>query len=347
LGVATGAGLYAHWFCDTTAAAAPLAMTPSALPQATKSAIARVSELVAMFDDSVKSCVAPQCEPSTPLPGPGVPLRVALMAPPGAGGALVHMLLNATLGDAARSTVHLVSTSRVPPYSGGAGGERTHGYDRIVRLLRKPVENALALAAEEHAHPAAAAAPAGKAKKKKKRVRGGAVELPTAALHARQIIRWHCRLNNAADAHTPVFTLDVDRMLMEPEPVVAAVARFVTAERVVVSGDAVKAAVDHVLVRGGGAALLPPAQVFASLTPDGIAQVVVALDDEIVGTERLTKFPCRTLREPGIPLGAGELEPDCAAADTHCPSKYDLHAHEYGPAATDHHGEEELEPEWE
>jgi len=153
----------------------PPALSPETPPKA--------SEMELKIASTLRSCLGAYCYDARP-PESTVN-RVALLAPPDAGGDILFAALQPLLAHD-MSEVEVVRSTHVPPYGYG----KNHGWNAIIRLYRPVQKHALSMvtarASEE-----------------------------MFAKQTRQLVRWHCRLSHVA-AHTRTLTVHMDALLASP-----------------------------------------------------------------------------------------------------------------------------------
>jgi hypothetical protein len=160
---------------EHTQVTTPPSLSPETPPAA--------SEMELKIASTLRNCLGAYCYDSKPE-GSAVN-RVALLAPPDAGGDILFAALQPLLAHDA-SEVELVHSTHVPPYGYG----KNHGWNAIIRLYRPVQKHALSM------------------------VTARASEVMFAK-QTRQLVRWHCRLSHVA-AHTRTLTVHMDALLASP-----------------------------------------------------------------------------------------------------------------------------------
>jgi hypothetical protein len=252
---------------------------------------------------------AKECLQQTPT-GSTARQRIALMSPDHRVRNLVYEWLQQVLlilynHDQLRLSqeLELISTSHVPPY--GYGG--THGYTKIIRLVRLPLSVHFIDSATWNS--------------------STSFTVEDLQQVTRQVIRWHCRLSHVA-AHTALFTVQVTDISMPWSELLHFILSSPQDE-------------DHNLLP---LALMESETIrerilklnqkfFQTLNhPNGINQVPsqsywdtmeVALSDELAKTKQLQAWPCLSFWDVGgdsqqSQFVASQLIPQCSAPWTTC-----------------------------
>ena len=142
------------------------------------------------FENTMRSCLGDYCFNERPDKSPVD--RVGILGPPGSGALTVTNMVQRFVEKDKKKNVEVVYSTNVPPYGYG----KNHGWNRIIRLVRKVLPHASSLLVHAHADELA-------------------ISPVQYELQVRQLVRWHCRLSHVA-AHTRMLTVFTDDLVLRP-----------------------------------------------------------------------------------------------------------------------------------
>ena len=232
--------------------------------------------------------------------------RIAIMRPPGEFGDLFEQFVSNVVdvyGSNTTANLELLPTAHVPPLGYG----KTHGYTKIIRLLVSPLMTQAAdllLNQEED------------------------VSVQDLNQVTRQVVRWHCRLNQVA-AHTSLLTVTFDSIISQAQSVREDICHFLNLQ----PKDNVQHFMDdgfletddlELVMEKIQKILLKANSQISKPIHDFIHQVI---QDELDKTNNLQNWPCLSFWSVGgdskelTPVArkvAAAFAPNCSADFAHC-----------------------------
>lgn len=139
----------------------------------------QLDEIEFYFEKTIRGCLGSKC---FDMPANGVD-RIGLLGPPGSGADIIFKYLQKSSSSQLNSpTFEIIHENHVPAYGYG----KNHGWSRIIRIVRRPIPQAIQLLYESNLFQSN--------------------DISTLIdSQIRQLIRWHCRLSHVA-AHTRMLT---------------------------------------------------------------------------------------------------------------------------------------------
>mmetsp|Transcript_1612 Transcript_1612/g.3025 ORF Transcript_1612/g.3025 Transcript_1612/m.3025 type:complete len:350 (+) Transcript_1612:123-1172(+) len=272
--------------------------TPSALDISYKT-------LTASFENTLRNCLGQHCFDQKP---DGSSFEtVGLLAPPESAGRDIIDAIRMSGGSVTSAAIHLEYDTHVPAYGYG----KNHGWSRIIRLVRRPIPHALALLCPLYV--------------------GEDMDSAVLDTQVRQLVRWHCRLSHVA-AHTKMLTIFIDDVIRRPYYELEKIITFAgikmpDRQRVIKAGKTLR----KILKSNRYDQFANVSAIKQSIGMSPFEVALDALEEELVGTGYLSKWPCRSFRnihKQGninikLPVAADVLAANCSDKRVTCSVGFD------------------------
>lgn len=261
--------------------------------------------VTASFENTLRNCLGQHCFDQKP---DGSSFEtVGLLAPPESAGEDIINAISMSGGSVTSSAIHLEYDTHVPAYGYG----KNHGWSRIIRLVRRPIPHALALIKPLYV--------------------GNDVDNAVLDAQVRQLVRWHCRLSHVA-AHTKMLTIFIDDIIKRPYYELEKVITFAgikmpDRQRVIKAGKTLR----KLMKTKQYDQFANISAIKRSIGLSSLQAAVDALEEELVGTGQLSKWPCRSFKNihkqeainVQLPIAAEALAANCSDKRVTCSVGFD------------------------